>query len=100
MRMIGKVKALMIQRKLATAAIGLIACGVGFGAVHYSRRSPSVPTIEIKRTEFLDSVQFRGECSALKSLSITAPAEAGDLQILKIAADGTRVKPGDLIVEF
>lgn len=98
--MIGKIKALLMQRKLATALIVLLACGVVFGAVHYSRRSPSVPTIEVKRTEFIDSVQFRGECTALKSLSITAPAEAGDLQILKIAADGTKVKPGDMIVEF
>lgn len=98
--MIGKVKALLMQRKLATAAIVLLACGLVFGAVHYSRRSPSVPTIEVKRSEFLDSVQFRGECTALKSVSITAPAEAGDLQILKIAVDGSKVKPGDMIVEF
>ena len=82
-----------MQRKLAIAAMVLLACGVVFGAVHYSRRSPSVPTIEVKRTEFLDSVQFRGECAALKSLSITAPAEAGDLQILNMAADGAKVKP-------
>jgi HlyD family secretion protein len=98
--MISKIQALLMQRKLATAAIVLLACGVVFGAVHYSRRSPSVPTIEVKRTEFLDSVQFRGECTALKSLSITAPAEAGDLQILKMANDGAKVKPGDMIVEF
>lgn len=98
--MIGKVKAFLQQRKLSTAALVLLACGVVFGAVRYSRRGPSVPTIEVKRTEFIDSVQFRGECTALKSLSITAPAEAGDLQILKMAADGTRVKPGDMIVEF
>jgi HlyD family secretion protein len=99
-RMIGKIKALLIKRRLATAAIVLLACSVVFGAAHYSRRSPSIPTIEVKRTEFLDSVQFRGECAALKSLSITAPAEAGDLQILNMAADGAKVKPGDMIVEF
>jgi HlyD family secretion protein len=98
--MIGKFRAVVMQRKLSTAVVVLLACGVVFGAVRYSRRSPSVPTIEVKRTEFLDSVQFRGECTALKSLSITAPAEAGDLQILKIAADGTKVKTGDMIVEF
>jgi RND family efflux transporter MFP subunit len=98
--MIGKVKAVLQQRKLSIAALVLLACGVVFGAVRYSRRGPSVPTIEVKRTEFIDSVQFRGECTALKSLSITAPAEAGDLQILKMAADGTRVKQGDMIVEF
>ena len=79
-----------MQRKLVTAATVLLACGLVFGAVRYSRRSPSIPTIEVKRTEFLDSVQFRGECTALKSLSITAPADAGDLQILKIATDGAK----------
>ena len=98
--MIGKIKTLLMERKIAAAAMVMLACGVVFGAVHYSRRSPSVPTIEVKRTQFLDSVQFRGECAALKSLSITAPAEAGDLQILNMAADGAKVKLGDMIVEF
>lgn len=98
--MIGKVRAVLKQRKLAIGALVLLACGAVFGTVRYNHRAPSVPTIEVKRIEFLDSVQFRGECTALKSLSITAPAEAGDLQILKIAADGTKVKPGDMIVEF
>src|SRR5262245_3127515 len=98
--MIGKAKAILKQRRLGIGALVVLACGLVFGAVHYSRRSPSVPTIEVERTEFLDSVQFRGECTALKSLSITAPAEAGDLQILKIATDGAKVQPGEIIVEF
>ena len=33
-------------------------------------------------------------------MTITAPAEVGDLQIIKIASDGTRVKQGDVVVEF
>jgi HlyD family secretion protein len=98
--MIGKVTAVLKQRRLAIAALVLLACGVVFGAVRYSRRSPTIPTIEVKRTEFLDSVQFRGECTASKSLGITAPAEAGDLQILKIATDGAKVSPADIVVEF
>src|SRR5215467_12006487 len=98
--MIRKIEAALKQRRLAIAALILLACGIVYGAVRYTRRSPSVPILEVLRTEFLDSVQFRGECTALKSLSITAPAEAGDLQILKIISDGTKVKPGDIIVEF
>jgi HlyD family secretion protein len=98
--MIGKVTAVLKQRRLAIGALVLLACGVVFGAVRYSRRSPTIPTIEVKRMEFLDSLQFRGECTALKSLSITAPAEAGDLQILTIATDGAKVMAGDTIVEF
>ena len=60
----------------------------------------SIPAFEVKREEFIDSVQFRGEVKAMKSLTISAPAEAGDLQILKIATSGVDVKKGDLIVEF
>ena len=93
-------KARLRRPECVTTGIVLLACGIVYGAVHYSRRGPSVPTIEVKRSEFLDSVHFRGECTALKSLSITAPADAGDLQILRIVADGTKVKPGDMIVEF
>jgi len=70
------------------------------GAVRYSNRAPTMPTFEVKRGEFIDSVQFRGEVKAMKSATISAPAEAGDLQIVKIVADGTPVKQGDVVVEF
>jgi RND family efflux transporter MFP subunit len=68
--------------------------------VRYGKRTPTVPTIEVKREEFLDSMQFRGEVKALKSVTISAPSEAGDLQIIKVSAEGTVVKPGDVVVEF
>lgn len=99
----------MIQRFQKLSALGkavviavilLAASGVLLGAVRLSRRTPNVPTTEVKRGEFLDSLQFRGEVKALKSITISAPAEAGDLQIVKIASEGTAVKPGDMVVEF
>src|SRR5271166_2352419 len=71
-----------------------------WGAVRLGKRAPSVPTIEVKRGEFLDSLEFRGEVKALKSVTISAPAEAGDLQIVKVSPEGTVVKPGDVVVEF
>ena len=74
--------------------------GAVLGAVRYSNRFPAIPTFEVKRGEFIDSVQFRGEVKAMKSVTISAPAEAGDLEIVKIAADGTQLKQGDTIVEF
>jgi HlyD family secretion protein len=67
---------------------------------HFSTKSPTVPTFQVKRGEFLDVLEFRGQLKAMKSVTITAPANAGDLQILKIAADGTQVKKGDVVVEF
>jgi len=98
--MIARIRELWIRRKVAVVAALLLGCGGVLGAVRYSARSPAVPTFEVKRGEFTDSLQFRAQVKALKSVSMVAPAEAGDLQILKIAADGAPVKPGDAIVEF
>jgi RND family efflux transporter MFP subunit len=88
------------RRVLVVAVIVLTGAGVVMGAVRLGKRTPPVPTLEVKRGEFLDSLQFRGEVKALKSVTISAPADAGDLQIIKLAADGAAVKPGDSVVEF
>jgi HlyD family secretion protein len=96
-----RVYQLWMRRKVLVITIILVAgSGVVLGAARLSRRSPTLPTFEVKRGEFLDSLQFRGEVKALKSVTISAPAEAGDLQILKLADEGTVVKPGDVVVEF
>lgn len=94
-------------RKVNTKRIGLFICAalvVGsaaiFGMSRFSNRSPKTPTFEVKPGQFLDAVEFRGEVKALKSVTISAPGNAGDLQILKIATDGAPVKRGDVVVEF
>ena len=93
-----RISRLWTERKTSVIAVLLLATGVLFGAVRYSSRSPSVPLFVVKRGDFIDSLQFRGEVKALKSVTIVAPAEAGDFQILKIAADGAPVKQGDVVV--
>lgn len=92
---------LWVRRKAMVIIIIVLAgCGAVLGAVRLSRRSPAVPTYQVTRGEFLDSVQFRGEVKALKSVTISAPSEAGDLQIVKLVTEGAVVKPGDVVVEF
>lgn len=99
--MIKRFRQLSVQRKaMAIVVLVLAGSGVVLGAVRLGKRTPTVPTIEVKRGEFLDSLQFRGEVKALKSVTISAPAEAGELQIIKMPAEGTVVKPGDVVVEF
>jgi RND family efflux transporter MFP subunit len=99
--MIQRFRQLSLRRKaIAIVILVLAASGVVLGAVRLGKRSPTVPTYDVKRGEFLDSLQFRGEVKALKSVTISAPAEAGDLQIIKISPEGTTVKPGDVVVEF
>jgi len=88
-------------RRRTLAIIALLLAGSGVvGAVRFSRRSPTVPTFVLKREEFLDSLQVRGEVKALRSATISAPPEADNLEIMRIAADGTQVKQGDVVVEF
>ena len=86
--------------KTRVILIVLVASSALLGAVRYSNRSPSIPTLVVKRGDFIDALQFRGEVKALKSVTIVAPAEAGDFQIISIAADGTPVKKNDVVVEF
>src|SRR5580704_6327049 len=90
----------MRSKVIAIVIVVLAGSGVVLGAVRLGKRTPTVPTYEVKRGEFLDSLQFRGEVKALKSVTISSPSEAGDSQIIKIAPEGTAVKPGDMIVEF
>jgi len=88
------------HRAVVIIVILLTGSGIVLAAVRLSKRSPTVPTYQVTRGEFLDSVQFHGEVKALKSLTISAPAEAGDLQIVKLVAEGAIVKPQDVVVEF
>lgn len=94
-------------RKLSTRGktLAIIATVLGgsivlLGAARLGKRSPTVPTMEVKRGEFLDAAEFRGEVKAMKSVTISAPSEAGDLQIIKVSSEGTQVKAGDVVVEF
>jgi HlyD family secretion protein len=99
--MIQRFRQLSMRRKaMAIVILVLAGSGVVLGAVRLGKRSPTVPTIEVKRGEFLDSMQFRGEVKAMKSVTISAPAEAGELRIIKVSPEGTAVKPGDVVVEF
>ncbi len=96
-----RIQNLLKQRKaMIVGAVLFVSSAAIFGLVRLSNRSSTIPAFEVKREEFVDSVQLRGQVKAMKSLTVSAPAEAGELQILKIATNGVHVKKGELIVEF
>lgn len=70
------------------------ACWFGRGA------SADVPTAAVERGTFVDAVQIRGEIKAGRSVTIIAPADAGELRILKLVKNGATVKAGDILIEF
>jgi len=87
------------RRALAVCA-AIAGMLVIFGAFRLANPVPKIPTAVVTRGDFTDYLELRGEAKALKSSTITAPYEAGDLQILKIAANGAPVKKGDVVVVF
>ena len=88
------------RKRALTGAAALVLCGLIFGAFRLASPAVKIPTAEVKRKEFVDYLEIRGEVKALRSVVITAPYSAGDLQIMKLAENGAKVKKGDVLVEF
>jgi HlyD family secretion protein len=70
------------------------------GAFRLTKAVPDIPSAVVQKGEFVDYLQIRGEVKAVESVTIAAPFEAGDMKILKLAANGQQVKKGDVVVEF
>jgi len=81
-------------------ATGILAVAAGWALLAHGGKANPNETFIVQRGEFLDVLQFRGEIKAMKAVSISAPGNAGDLQIVRIAADGSKVSAGDVVVEF
>jgi HlyD family secretion protein len=88
-------KAILVALAVIVAGVAAVAFG-GWGA----SASPDVDTAEVKLGDFVETLAFRGEMKALRSVAIVAPSRAGDLQIVKLARNGSLVKQKDIVVQF
>lgn len=87
-------------RRLAFSLLALVTVlAVGFVAVGRTS-APDLPTVEIARGEFVDTLEIRGEIRPVKSIVLTSPMQAGELQIVRLVKNGSRVQPGDVVVVF
>lgn len=86
--------------RLVIAAVTVVGIGVVAWATGVGRSGPAVPTAVVTRGEFVDIVELRGEIRPVRSVVLSAPAQAGELQIIRLVKNGTAVKPGDVLVEF
>jgi HlyD family secretion protein len=83
---------------LTMAALAVI---IGGGFVVVGRGSaPDLPTALVSRGEFVDTLELRGEIQPARSVVLTSPMQAGELQIIKLAPNGSPVKAGEVLVEF
>ncbi len=83
---------------IAAGGIG-IALTVLFGA-RLTRPETNIPMAEVRRGPFKEYLQLRGELKAHRSIVLTGPMRAGQLQIVRLASDGATVKKGDVVVQF
>ena len=59
-----------------------------------------IPTARVAQGDVPVVVHATGELRPLRAQALVAPAVGGPMQILNIAATGTPVKEGDVVVEF
>jgi multidrug efflux pump subunit AcrA (membrane-fusion protein) len=87
-------------RAIVAASVTLVLLAGGAIAMTRWRGAPSLPTAEVKQGDYVDLVEIRGEIRPRKSVVVAAPMQAGELQILKLAPNGTAVKAGDVVLQF
>jgi HlyD family secretion protein len=87
-------------KRLWVSGTVVVVCVLLFGAFRLASPAVKLPTAEVKRKEFVDYLEVKGEVKAQRSVIIAAPYNSGDLQIVKLVENGSKVKKGDLLVQF
>jgi RND family efflux transporter MFP subunit len=81
------------------AGLGVVVTAFGFNALKRGRGS-DVPTAAATRGDFVEIVETRGDVRPFRSIVVTAPFQAGELQILRLTANGAAVRRGDVVAGF
>lgn len=99
--MMARVARLMRRPRYIAAGVAVLVL-IAAGAFAATRRTvvPDLPTALVTKGPFVDTLEIRGEIRPLRSIIMSSPMQSGELQILKLAKNGTMVKPGDLLVQF
>jgi len=88
-------------KRVVGVGIAVVILGIG-GAITYQMtrgETVEVPVARVRRGDFVVSVVARGELKSSNPVLLTAP-QVPDLQIVRLAKDGQRVRKGDVVVEF
>lgn len=87
-------------RAIAIVVFAAILVAGGFAIAGRAAVAPDVPTTDVTGGDFVDYMQLRGSIRPAKSIILSAPTQAGELQIVKLAKNGSAVASGDVLVEF
>lgn len=91
-------------KRLAMYGFVILTIFAGAGSYlknHFRESSnPEISSIEVKRGDFVDYVELRGEIAVSSADVIAAPYGVNNLRILKLIPDRTRVSKGDEVAAF
>lgn len=87
-------------RAWAAAGAGVTAFVFFVIWVRPARPAVSIPTAVAWRGVFQDQLKLRGELKARRSIILSAPMRAGQLQIVSLVPDGTSVQRGEVVAQF
>lgn len=93
----------LFTRARVIGAVAVVGAGLllfGGGTLLSGGGIPEAGTAEVVRGTHSDIIEIRGQVQPVKSIYVTAPYNAGELQILKLARNGDSVKAGDIVAEF
>jgi HlyD family secretion protein len=78
----------------------LILVSIAVASRQFKPQQATIPTTLVQRGDVEVNVITPGEFRAPHSAMLVAPQVNGTLQIISMLATGTKVKPGDIVVEF
>jgi HlyD family secretion protein len=80
--------------------LAVVAAGAGIERMRRTRRAPELPSVAVRKGDFLVLVHTRGELTSRRSASLNAPQRVPDLQIVWLAPPGSTVSAGDVVIRF
>lgn len=89
-----------MKKKIIVGAAGLFLVIVAVVVVFQKSSKTDVASAQVDYGEFIVKFIEGGEVSAVQSVNIFAPRVRGRLQINKLIKDGSKVKQGDIVVQF
>src|SRR5437773_5560444 len=89
-----------LRHKAAAGAAVVFLGGLGFGAFRLTSSASALPTAEVKRKDFVDTLEIKGEFKALRTKIIAGRMGGGVLKLVNWVPTGARVKKGTLLVQF
>lgn len=92
-------RAILITTALVAVAGAIAAAGITT-ATSITATESTLPTAVAELGPLSLDVNTTGELRATRTAPVSAPSVGGQLRVLSIVAGGTRVEPGDVILEF